>query len=142
MSNSDLELSQSLLANELQKPAAVSMEASPYMAKGKHALATLALCRPELLNDETALLEITREAATASGATVLKMASHSFDPPGVTVVAVLAESHASLHTYPDAGLVFWDCFTCGDSCDPAKSVELLSRLLGAREVRKQIVERE
>lgn len=113
-----------------------------FQARGKHALATLINCNVSLLTDEKRLREITEQAATASGATVLKTASHSFEPPGVTVVAVLAESHASLHSYPDAALVFWDCFTCGDQCDPAKSVEVLKELLEAEEARLEVIERQ
>lgn len=113
----------------------------PYEARGRHALATFENCNQSLLTDEARLCEIVRDAATASGATVLQIASHSFDPPGVTVVAVLAESHASLHTYPHAGIVFWDCFTCGTTCDPSRSVEFLTGVLQPSAVRAQVVER-
>lgn len=115
--------------------------ADTYEASGRHALATLENCDLALLTDENRLREIVKQAATASGASVLQIASHSFDPPGVTVVAVLAESHASLHTYPHAGLVFWDCFTCGSTCDPALSVDYLKEALRATNVRQQVVER-
>ena len=54
-----------------------------------------------------------RRAAAATGATVLQVICQRFAPQGVTALALLAESHASLHTYPEAGLAFWDCFTCG-----------------------------
>ncbi|MBY0547842.1 MAG: adenosylmethionine decarboxylase [Candidatus Obscuribacterales bacterium] len=113
----------------------------PYEASGRHALATFENCTQSLLTDEARLCAIVRDAATASGATVLQIASHSFDPPGVTVVAVLAESHASLHTYPHAGIVFWDCFTCGTACDPSRSVEFLTEVLQPSAVRAQVVER-
>jgi S-adenosylmethionine/arginine decarboxylase-like enzyme len=59
----------------------------------------------------------------------------------VTTLAVLAESHASLHTYPENKLVFWDCFTCGTTCDPELSVAVLVELLHATVISKQVVSR-
>jgi S-adenosylmethionine/arginine decarboxylase-like enzyme len=52
---------------------------------------------------------------------------------------LLAESHASLHTYPEAGMVFWDCFTCGDSCDPLLSVEVFKNALQPKDVHVQVI---
>ena len=82
-----------------------------------------------MLDDLPALVELVRRAATATGATVLEVVSHRFAPQGVTVLALLAESHASLHTYPERGGAFWDCFTCGPTCDPSRSVTLLAEAL-------------
>lgn len=53
------------------------------------------------------------EACRAAGATVLGARFHQFEPEGVTGIVLLAESHASLHTWPEAGLVTLDVFTCG-----------------------------
>ena len=58
---------------------------------------------------ETLLPDACREA----GATVLGARFHQFEPEGVTGIVLLAESHASLHTWPEAGLVTLDVFTCG-----------------------------
>lgn len=52
-------------------------------------------------------------AAEAAGATVLGARFHQFEPQGVTGVVLLAESHLSLHTWPEEGLLTLDCFTCG-----------------------------
>jgi len=86
---------------------------------------TLRGCKPLLLDDEKTLRNLVERAAAESGATVLSVVSHKFAPLGVTVIAMLAESHASLHTYPESGDVFWDCFTCGLHCSPQSSVPLL-----------------
>jgi S-adenosylmethionine decarboxylase proenzyme len=56
-------------------------------------------------------------------------------PHGVTVVAMLAESHASVHTYPELGASFVDVFTCGESADPERAVRLLAEALGADSLR-------
>jgi S-adenosylmethionine decarboxylase len=98
---------------------------------GRHVLAELAGIAPALLDDPDRLSEILATAVTEAGATVCDVAAHRFAPQGVTVVALLAESHASLHTYPELGAVFVDVFTCGDRADPEHAVRLLAEALGA-----------
>jgi S-adenosylmethionine decarboxylase proenzyme len=101
-------------------------EAAP---TGRHLLLTLAGCPAGRLDDRVGLEALVRAAAEATGATVLQVVGHQFAPQGVTVIALLAESHASLHTYPERGLAFWDCFTCGPACDPAASIPVLQGAL-------------
>jgi len=113
-----------------------------YPARGKHLLVTLSGCDANLLNDAEKMLDLTREAAISTGATVLNLVSHAFSPQGVTALALLAESHASLHTYPEAGVVFWDCFTCGDTCDPNLSVDVLKQALKPLSVRVEMIHRD
>ena len=73
------------------------------------------------------------EACRAAGATVLGAQVHQFRPEGVTGVVLLAESHASVHTWPEAGLVTLDVFTCG-ALDTAAIVEAVrQRLAPVRE---------
>ena len=110
-------------------------------ARGAHLLLTLFNCAPDLLNDEIQLRALLNKAAIASGATVLKLESHKFNPQGVTAFAVLAESHASLHTYPESGVVFFDCFTCGTTCDPTKSVPVLVNALNPEATQHRYIER-
>lgn len=121
---------------------APDMVNNEFPARGKHLLVTLSGCDANLLNDAEKLLELTREAATSTGATVLNLVSHAFSPQGVTALALLAESHASLHTYPEAGVVFWDCFTCGDTCDPNLSIAVLKRTLSPTSVQVEMIHRE
>jgi S-adenosylmethionine decarboxylase len=108
-------------------------------ARGTHLLLTLFGCPTNLLNDETAMRELTQQAAEATGATVLQISSHQFTPHGVTALAVLAESHASIHTYPESGVVFWDCFTCGQTCKPELSISPLVDTLNPSSIQKQII---
>ncbi|MBS1996756.1 MAG: adenosylmethionine decarboxylase [Cyanobacteria bacterium SZAS LIN-2] len=116
-------------------------ESPVYEASGQHLLLTLGECRSELLNDEQALRDLVLAAAEATGATVLNVCSHKFQPQGVTALVLLAESHASLHTYPESNVVFWDCFTCGTTCEPELSVEVLVQALGGKIVSQQTVKR-
>ncbi len=71
------------------------------------------------------------EAALAAGATILHSHFHHFSPNGgVSGVVVLAESHISIHTWPERGFAAIDIFMCG-ACDPHRSVEVLQRTFKA-----------
>lgn len=70
--------------------------------------------------------KILRECADISGATILYSYMHPFEPHGVSGVVVLAESHISIHTWPEREYVALDIFMCG-ACDPYKGVEHLKK---------------
>lgn len=108
---------------------------------GRHVLAELVGVRPELLDDEPGLRAALGGALAEAGAKVLDMVAHRFDPGGLTVLAVLAESHASVHTWPERGGAFVDVFTCGDAADPGRAVRLLATRLGGRLDRCETVSR-
>jgi S-adenosylmethionine decarboxylase len=116
-------------------------ESIVHEARGFHLLLTLKGCDAEILNDQTKLEELTRAAASATGATVLEICAHKFKPQGVTALAVLAESHASLHSYPESNVVFWDCFTCGTECMPELSISVLVTALKPQSYTKEIIYR-
>ncbi len=84
--------------------------------EGTHFLASYISCDDEALYDIATLQEVFCEAAEMSGATILQTASHEFSEGGFTMVILLSESHASIHTYPEHGSCFVDLFTCGTSC--------------------------
>ena len=85
---------------------------------GKHAIYELLGGDPNLLDDEDFVKEALREAAEAAGATLLGLITHKFEPQGVTAVALLSESHLSLHSWPEYGYASIDAFTCGDHTNP------------------------
>lgn len=97
---------------------------------GRHVLAEFERVESALLDDPVFLQRALSDALTGSGATVCGMLSHRFQPQGVTVLALLAESHASVHSYPELGTAFVDVFTCGDAADPEHAVGLLAKALG------------
>lgn len=86
---------------------------------------------PARLNDKKEVLARLQSACEEAGATVLHSWYHSFAPQGVTALVGLAESHASIHTYPEFGFYSADMFTCGD-LDPRKAMAGLVRKLGGR----------
>jgi S-adenosylmethionine decarboxylase len=84
------------------------------------------------LDDEAHIERALREAAAAAGATLLHIHLHRFQPNGgVTGVAVLAESHISIHTWPERGYAALDVFVCG-GCDPQRAVRVLRRAFAPR----------
>jgi S-adenosylmethionine decarboxylase len=74
-----------------------------------------------------------RRCVEASRATLLHIHLHHFQPSGVSGVAVLAESHISIHTWPEAGYAALDVFMCG-SADPDKCVPVLKEAFSAKRV--------
>jgi S-adenosylmethionine decarboxylase len=95
----------------------------------------------DLLNDEALLRDILTSALDQAGATVLDVTSKRFEPQGVTVLALLSESHASLHTYPEIGSVFVDVFTCGHRAKPEVAVQLLAEALRTPVVHAKTIRR-
>jgi len=68
-----------------------------------------------------------KEAALAGGATILNSDLHHFEPNGgVSGVVILAESHITIHTWPETGYAALDVFMCGE-CDPYKAIPVLKR---------------
>jgi spermidine synthase len=106
---------------------------------GCHVLAQFSGVDPALADDPARLRSILHTALSSAGATVCGMLDKRFTPHGVTVVALLTESHASIHSYPERGAMFVDVFTCGDSADAEHAVRLLCKDLGATDVVIQTV---
>ena len=88
----------------------------------------------EGLDDQARVEQAFRDCVGACGATLLHIHTHKFSPQGVSGVAVLAESHISVHTWPEIGYGAFDVFMCGDA-EPWRSVEVLRRAFEAGEVR-------
>ena len=76
------------------------------------------------LNNPQEIETVLRNCAIRCGATILHSHMHHFNPQGVSGVVVLAESHISIHTWPETGYVALDIFMCG-SCNPYDSIPLL-----------------
>ena len=101
-------------------------------ALGKHLLLELKDCNEEALNDLGFLRNTLVEAANDCGATVLGESFHPFNPHGVSGVVIIAESHLSVHTWPEYRYAAVDIFTCGDSVQPEKAAKVLIEKLGAK----------
>jgi S-adenosylmethionine decarboxylase len=75
-------------------------------------------CHPESLKKVDVVKDILVGAARACGATIVDVAFHEFNPFGVSGVVVIAESHLSIHTWPEYRYAAVDIFTCGDVIKP------------------------
>jgi S-adenosylmethionine decarboxylase proenzyme len=95
-----------------------------------HLLVEMHGCDPQLLDDVDGLLEAMSAAVRAAGATEIGRMSHRFAPQGVSAVIMVAESHFSIHTWPEAGYAAVDFYTCGD-CRPELAAESLANSLNA-----------
>ena len=89
-------------------------------------------CNKEALNDLGFLRDAMVAAAVDCGATVMGESFHRFSPQGVSGVVIIAESHLSIHTWPEYGYAAADIFTCGTTVEPEKAVEVLIEKLGAK----------
>ncbi len=88
---------------------------------GTHCIVELYDCPSDLLNDESFVKQALREAVDQGLAMLLHEVSHQFHPQGVTALALIAESHVAIHTWPECGYAAVDVFTCGDQADPEKA---------------------
>ncbi len=96
---------------------------------GRHLVAELTGCNRKTLDDMGLLETYLNEAVRRSGATIVKSVFHRYNPQGVSGVIVIAESHISIHTWPEYGYAAVDFFTCGDAVDPYKAYEYLKEHL-------------
>ena len=101
-------------------------------AVGKHCILELYDCDSSRLDDEAFLRDTITTAAKRAGATLLNLITHRFEPQGVTGLALLAESHISIHTWPESGYAAVDVFTCGDHTMPEKACQILWEELGSK----------
>ena len=92
---------------------------------GVHVVVELHGCSGAAMSDRAGLQALMRAGAEAAGATVVAYHDHPFQPGGLAAVALLAESHLSVHTWPEADYVAADIFTCGDSA-PMRAVRVLA----------------
>ncbi len=86
------------------------------------------------LDNEARIQQAFRDCVDGCGATLLHIHTHKFSPQGVSGVAVLPESHISVHTWPEIGYGAFDVFMCGDA-RPWNAVDILRRAFDAEEVR-------
>ena len=109
--------------------------------QSKHLLLELYRCDYEKLNDESFLRCTLNRAAKLAKATVLNLISNKFEPQGVTAIALLAESHISIHTWPESNYSAIDIFTCGQNMMPELASQYLIEALKAEEHFLRVIDR-
>jgi S-adenosylmethionine decarboxylase len=108
---------------------------------GTHVMADIYAIRQELIEDADLIVAGLASGIARSGATLCGMQTKLFEPSGMTAIFLLAESHVSVHTYPEQRSLFFDAFTCGSRCTPETIMEELIERLGPCSVRVKIVPR-
>ena len=106
----------------------------------RHLIAELYDCEHAIITEVEPVRERLLECARLVGATVMNEAFHRYSPQGVTGTLVIAESHISVHTWPEHGYAAIDIFTCG-GLDPRPGFAYLKQAFGAREARMQEIVR-
>lgn len=101
-----------------------------YSFTGTHVLCDVMEVASDRIRDNVLIVGAIERGIKASGAELCGMQAKEFEPDGMTAVFVLAESHVSVHTYPEQRSLFLDAFTCGSSCVPQRIVDVLLDALG------------
>ena len=107
-------------------------------ALGRHLLLELFDCDTHAINNVEAVKHALVEAAKRAHATIVDVVFHEFNPFGVSGVVVIAESHLSIHTWPEYRYAAVDIFSCGDVLKPDVAAHYLVEQFGAE--RTSVVE--
>jgi S-adenosylmethionine decarboxylase len=110
-------------------------------ALGCHLIVDYFKCPLKLLNDISRIERFMKDAVVHAGATIVSSSFKRFEPFGVSGIVIIAESHLSIHTWPEYGYAAVDLFTCGQTVNPWKAHEYLQEKLGttvfkARELKR------
>jgi spermidine synthase len=105
---------------------------------GNHILLDLYGCEPDRLDDIEFLRQMSRDGVRRSGATIMGEHFKKFDPQGVSGVIIIAESHLSLHSWPEFAYIAMDYFTCGDRIDIDIAIDHFLEALSPNRVVKSV----
>ncbi len=94
-------------------------------ALGTHLLVELRECNTEILKNLEKVRNALVSAAKEAKATIVDVSFHEFNPFGISGVVVIAESHLTIHTWPEYDYAAIDIFTCGDIIKPEVAASFL-----------------
>ncbi len=94
-------------------------------ALGTHLLVELRDCNAEIIKDLKKVKNILVSAAKEAKATIVDISFHEFNPFGISGMVIIAESHLSIHTWPEYAYAAVDIFTCGDIIKPEVAASYL-----------------
>ncbi len=107
------------------------------MSNGRHLILDLYGCDQGILDDYEELQRLLEASLVMANATILRIFGEKFQPQGVTLLALLAESHASVHTWPELSYCAVDLYTCGDKTKTHRAAEFLKKKLKAEIVEEK-----
>ncbi len=105
-----------------------------FFALGRQITIEYYACSATAFLDETRVENALLQAAENSGATIISSSFHKFDPQGVSGVVVIAESHFTIHAWPEHDYAAVDIFTCGDNIDLEKAIDSMKDSFGSKNV--------
>ena len=108
---------------------------------GVHLLLDLENCNEKILNDLDIIKQTLISAAQKSGARIMGETFHKFTPVGVTGIVSIAESHISIHTWPEFNYAAVDIFSCGEDFDLERCAKVISDKLKCEQVTKREINR-
>lgn len=111
------------------------------MTAGTHVLGNLFGCPKELLTKVDVLRDIMRKVVSEAKLITVGETFHQFEPEGATGVILLAESHFSVHTWPEDDFAAVDIFCCGNEGDPEPAFDILCKYLKPAKIEKNVVKR-
>ena len=76
--------------------------------------------------DPSLFEKVINDIAKAANVTILNISKYKFEPQGFTILALLAESHISFHTFPEKGIISFDFFTCG-KVSPSVAIDIIKK---------------
>lgn len=109
---------------------------------GEHYICDLSGCSNEILLDSERSYALFSRAVRESGLTVVDEGFYKFSPHGFTCFLLLAESHASLHAWPEYGYCAIDLFTCNLGMDLTPLVENIKAAFGAQSYTLRRIDRD
>lgn len=92
---------------------------------GQHILCNMDGIDSVDMNNGDYFISLLQDAIATTNATLVEVVCHSFIPEGMSIIAVLKESHVAIHTYPEYQALFLDVFTCGTQANPEKIVSYI-----------------
>ncbi|MYL62651.1 S-adenosylmethionine decarboxylase proenzyme [Bacillus hwajinpoensis] len=101
---------------------------------GHHIIAEMWNCNKEKLNDLVYIEETFASAALEAGAEIRDVVFHPFEPQGISGAVIIAESHLTIHSFPEHGYASVDVYTCGDKIDPSEAANAIARSLEAKTI--------
>lgn len=103
-------------------------------ALGRHITIEYYDCASEVLLDKDGVESILLKAAKESGATIISSSFHQFEPQGVSGVVIIAESHFTVHAWPEHNYAAVDIFTCADNIDLDTAIHSIEFQFSSRRV--------
>lgn len=108
---------------------------------GVHLLLDLENCDQKILDDLNIIKQTLIIAAQKSGAHIMGETFHKFTPVGVTGIVSIAESHISIHTWPEFKYAAVDIFSCGEDFDLESCVKVISDNLKCKHITRKTIKR-